>query len=241
MLVNAQPVCGDDAIRPPTHLVFGGRHDVLAVAAVPGVDLVVLTEASDRADALLAHFAERDRRSVVEPVREVLDVTPERVDEAAVAPAGAAARDVLLDDRDVDPRVHVREMQRGPHPRVAATEDHDVGRRVATERRRGFAGIVGERVAQPPASTGVRGDGCLQAAPSSLLGCSPASSQAPTKGIRWPASTIVPAAGELTQRSFVPWHLALTARAWPWQATTGQSNCGACRRRSDTAAHQCFT
>ncbi len=73
--------------------------------------------------------------------------------------------------------------KRGPHPGVAAAEDHDVGGRVAPERRGGFAGIVGERLAEPPAPAGVGGDGHLhERLRSSLLGCSPASSQVVHEG-----------------------------------------------------------
>ena len=159
VLVDAEAVGGDDPVSPAAHLVVGGGHHVLAVGAVPGVDPVVLAEASDPSHAVLARLAERDRGSVAESSREVLDVAPERVHEAAVAAARAAAGDVLLEDHDVDPGVELLEVEGGPHARVTPAEDHDVGGRVTAERRRGFAGIVGERVAQPPASAGVGGDG----------------------------------------------------------------------------------
>ena len=142
MLVDAQPVGGDDAVGPPAHLIVGGGDHVLPVGAVPGIDPVVVAEPSDGTDAVLAGFAERDRGLVSEPTREVLDVTPKRVHEAAVAAARAAARDVLLEDRDVDPGVELREMKSGPHPRVAPAEDDDVGGRVAAS-----TGEVRRRVA----------------------------------------------------------------------------------------------
>ncbi len=142
MLVDAEPVCRDDAVGPPADLIVGGGDDVLAVGAVPGVDPVVLAEASDPSHAVLACLAECDRGSVAEPSREVLDVTPERVHEAAVAAARAAAGDVLLEDHDVDPGVEPLEVESGPHARVAPAEDHDIGGRVTTERRRGFTGIM---------------------------------------------------------------------------------------------------
>ena len=67
--------------------------------------------------------------------REVLEVAPERVHEAAVAAARAAAADVLLEDHDVDPGIELLELDGRPHPGVAAAEDHDVRR----DDRRGAA------------------------------------------------------------------------------------------------------
>ena len=59
VLVDAEPVGGDDAVGPPADLIVGGGHDVLAVGAVPGVDPVVFAEASDR----LARCPRRPRRA----------------------------------------------------------------------------------------------------------------------------------------------------------------------------------
>ena len=135
------------------------RHDVLPIGAVPGIDPLIAGEAADRLDALLTRLAERDRGSITEVVREVLQVAPERVHEPTVAAARAAADEVLLDDRDVDPGIELLQMERAPHPRVAAAEDHDIGREVSSQRRSGLARVVGQCLSQPPATAGVGGNG----------------------------------------------------------------------------------
>src|SRR5439155_16642969 len=78
---------------------------------------------------------------------------------AAVATAGAAATDVLLQQDDVESGVELLQEPRGPHPRVAAAEDHDVGFRVGVERRTRVPGELGssERFTEPPAASLVRG------------------------------------------------------------------------------------
>ena len=81
--------------------LFLGGGTTYSPSARYQASIPIAGEAADRLDALLARFAEVDRGSVTEVVREVLEIAPERVHEATVATARAAADDVLLDDRDV--------------------------------------------------------------------------------------------------------------------------------------------
>jgi hypothetical protein len=73
------------------------------------------------------------------------------VEEAAVAPARAAAALVGLEDDDVEPGLAFLQRERGPEPRVAPADDRDVGLGVTLERRRRLAAkACGERLLEPP-------------------------------------------------------------------------------------------
>ena len=106
---------------PDLHLRAGGAE--VAVRAEPGIDAVLVAEAPDRGDALLAGAAERERLGVPEPAAQLAERAPPAVDEPAVASAGAAPADVLLEQDDVQLRLRFLQEPRRPHPGVAAAED----------------------------------------------------------------------------------------------------------------------
>ena len=83
-----------------------------------------------------------------------MELVPPAAGETAVAPAGAAAADVLLQDHDAQVGVALGEEERGPQAGETAADDHDVGVDVTRQGRAGPAGIVGEGLAEPPAALG---------------------------------------------------------------------------------------
>ncbi len=99
-----------------------------------------------------------ERLCVAERCDEIAQVPPPPVAESTVAAARPAAADVLFQQDDVEPGVAFQQEPRGPHPRVAAAEDHDVRVYVGSERRARIAGELraGERLAEPPTATQVR-------------------------------------------------------------------------------------
>jgi hypothetical protein len=66
-------------------------------------------------------------------------MAPVPVTEAAVAPARPTAALVGLEDDDVEPGLVLLQCECGPEPRVAATDDRDVGLGLTFERRCGLA------------------------------------------------------------------------------------------------------
>src|SRR5207245_1780989 len=77
------------------------------------------------------------------------ELRPPREHEAAVAPAGAAAADVRLDDDDVDRRFALLQSQRRPESRVSTPGDADIGSNVSLECRRVL--FPCERLVEPQA------------------------------------------------------------------------------------------
>jgi hypothetical protein len=71
-----------------------------------------------------------------ELVAQARQVAPVAVDEAAVAPARAAAAVLRFEQDDVEPGLALFQRQRGPEARVAAADDDDIGLGVPLERRR---------------------------------------------------------------------------------------------------------
>ncbi len=68
--------------------------------------------------------------------RRIGEVVPQRRDEAAVATARPVTGETGLEHDDVEPRLERLQLPGGPEPEVAGSDDDDVGRRVALERRR---------------------------------------------------------------------------------------------------------
>ena len=161
VLGEAQPVVDDHVVGPRAQLRVGGRERQLTVGSEPCVDAPVVAERADRADALLAHLAEPPSLMVAVALGEVGQLAPERVHEAAVAPARPAAADVLLQQHDLCTWRELPQEPRGPHPRVAPAHDHHVGFRLPLQRGSGrsLEDGIGERFAQPPGAAVIGWDG----------------------------------------------------------------------------------
>ena len=161
VVANPQPVSRDHLVGPRPDLRLTRGDPQGSVGQEPGVDPVRLAEGADRGHALVADAADAKRHLVAVRLREVRQVVPEAADEPAVAPARPTAADVLLEDHDVGAGVQLLQVEGGPQARVAAAQDHDVGRRVAVERRRRLTLELGarQRLAEPPAPPGVGGHG----------------------------------------------------------------------------------
>ena len=126
----------------------------------PRVDAVGLAPRADLGGGAPARHEQLERIRLAVGGDHVADVPPPAVAEAAVAAARPAAADVGLEQHDVEVRVALLQEPRGPHPRVAAAEDHDVGGRVP--RSGGASGPANsgmrEGLLEPPRS--LRGPGC---------------------------------------------------------------------------------
>src|SRR4029079_11763262 len=145
-------------VGPVPDLDLGAGGAEVPVRTEPGIEFLLLAEPPDPGHALLTRAAERERLRAPESSAQLAERAPPAVDESAVAPARAAATDVLLEEDDVQVRRRLLQEPRRPHPGVAATQDHDVGGGVAVERRGRLACVQGKRVVQPPAATGVHRD-----------------------------------------------------------------------------------
>ena len=143
------PICESLVASPSSPSARNHASNSWSSQNAPIPSTLVLAGAANRS---AASSPNRSHRNVRSPQNEF--------DEPAVAPARAAAADVLLEEHDVDAGVELREEPRGPHPGVAAADDHDVGRGVLDERRARLAGErrQGERLAQPPAAAFVGRD-----------------------------------------------------------------------------------
>ena len=77
----------------------------------------------------------RDAQALGRPVAlgQEREVLPPAVQEPAIAAAGAAAADIRLEQDDAHLRGDLAQEVGGPHPRVAAADDRDVGGRIAEE------------------------------------------------------------------------------------------------------------
>ena len=79
---------------------------------------------------------DRERALVADAVAQDRQVVPQRRDEAAVPAARPVPGEPGLEHDDVERRLELLQLPRGPQPEVAAAHDHDVRGRVARERRR---------------------------------------------------------------------------------------------------------
>ena len=117
----------------------------------PGVDVVVGEPRSGLTDRVRHRVGVAQPLDVPEEPAQRLDVPPRRGEEAAVAPAGAAAADVLLQQRDAHRGFAGRELDRRPEPGEPPADDADVGGHVRLEGRARFAGVRAERLLEPEA------------------------------------------------------------------------------------------
>ena len=109
----------------------GRRGPQPAAAAEVRVDPVRAAEVPNLVDRRLRVARNGERVRVAAQTDQRGDLGPPREDEAAVAPGGAAAADVLLEHDDVASGVQLADADRRPEPDVAAAEDRDVGAAVA--------------------------------------------------------------------------------------------------------------
>ncbi len=117
-------------------VVRRGRRDAqLAAAAVPGVDTLLLAPAADVLRTRLGRPRELERGTVPQALAQWRQREPVAVTEAAVAPARAVPAQIGLQQDDPRVRRLLGEVPRAPHPRVAATDDRDVGGPVTLGRR----------------------------------------------------------------------------------------------------------
>src|SRR5262245_55211362 len=85
------------------------------------------------------------------------DVLPETVHEPAVAATRACSADVSLDQGDVQLRIRLLEVVRGPQSSIDTTDDRDVRPDLASERLSRLPWIGLEGFSQPPISGRLRG------------------------------------------------------------------------------------
>src|SRR5258708_11175578 len=119
-----------------------GRVHV-ACLAVPRIDLVLLAEPADAVDARGQSAARANRRLRAVELGQPMQLVPPAAREPAVAAARAAATDVLLENRDPEVRIALRQEPRSPETGETAADDRDVGGDVLGEWR-------GRRARPPP-------------------------------------------------------------------------------------------
>ena len=133
-------------------LLPGPRSDPQdPVVMEPGVDVVVGEPRSRLTDRVRHRVGIAQSLVVAEEPAQRLDVPPGRGEEATVAPAGAAAADVLLQQRDAHRGFAGRELDRRPEPGEPPADDADVGDHVRLEGRARFAGVRAEGLLEPEA------------------------------------------------------------------------------------------
>src|SRR5258708_1935614 len=84
--------------------------------------------------------------------------TPPPAADPAVAPARAAAADVLLEYDDPQVGLGLRQEVGGPEAREASANDDHVGGDIACQGRPIGGGLVGQGFPEPPAALGARGE-----------------------------------------------------------------------------------
>src|SRR5581483_6959821 len=97
---------------------------------------------------------DRERALVAEPSAQPAERRPERLEEAAVAPARAEAAELRLDEGHLERRAPLLQRQRRPQARVAAADDRHVGVDRPGER---LPRWVGRRLLEPPGGPVARG------------------------------------------------------------------------------------
>ncbi len=116
-----------------------------------GVHAVTLAPLPDSGHDLVGGLPDAQRLGRPVPLRQVGEVLPPAVQEAAVAAAGSAAADVGLEQGDPRLRSDLAEEIGGPHPGVATADDRDVRCHISEERRRQQCrSFGGEGLPQPP-------------------------------------------------------------------------------------------
>ena len=121
---------GEDVVD---HGVVGGRrrgHHV-AGAGEPGVDVLLGAPGADRLHALGRGATDVQRALATEALDQRRQMRPQRLAEAAVAPARAVAAQLGLEQHDR--RAAQLQLPRRPQPRVAAADDDDVSADVAVQ------------------------------------------------------------------------------------------------------------
>src|SRR5690606_12274126 len=103
-------------------------------------------DAADLVDGVEHRALERDRAGALRTAQPTRHAGVVQRAPAAVAPGGAEAGHLALDDRDREPGILRGEIPGGPEPRVAGADDRDVDGALALERRAGHQRLadVGE-------------------------------------------------------------------------------------------------
>lgn len=124
-----------------------------AVEPQLGIDAVRAAEIGDVLHGCFGGLHEPDRLGFPEQAPQRQEFRGPREQAAAVAAARAGAAQVGFDDRDVERRVLLLRLDRGPEPGEAAADDADVGLR-RTLQRGGEIAVVEQRLFDPEGSHG---------------------------------------------------------------------------------------
>jgi hypothetical protein len=143
--------------RPEAHVLErrSCRDAQIARLVVPGVDVVAGAPGADRGHGLAGGIEQLARGVVAEALAQRRGAQPERLAEAAVAPARPGTADAALQQEDTQARLRIEQVPGGPHPRVAAADDDHIrlARTVESRAGSGPAGLL-----QPPSRGSVASD-----------------------------------------------------------------------------------
>ncbi|MDP9400891.1 MAG: hypothetical protein M3P39_08120 [Actinomycetota bacterium] len=114
--LHAQALAGAHRAPPGAELGGRGRRPHPAAAPQVGLDALALADPRELVDGLLGGEPEAQRAGRPRPGDERLRLRPPAQREAPVAPGGASAADVGLEQRHVEPRTQLPQPQRGPQP-----------------------------------------------------------------------------------------------------------------------------
>src|SRR5450759_2442351 len=119
-----------------------------------GADAVRPAELADRIDALGDRAARLHRGLRAVERDQALQLVPPAAGKTAVAAAGPASADVLLEDHDPEVGSDLGQEVSGPEAGESTPYDRDIGCDVLSQRGAIWAGLVSEGLAKPPASLG---------------------------------------------------------------------------------------
>ena len=132
-------------------MLGAGRAPDPAVAAELGIDPVFLAEGFDVVGGFSEGLANTKSAVFTAKGLERCKLRPLREHHAGIAPRGAAAADIGFDDRHIERRIAVLDLQRRPHAGIAAADNADIGALAAFEARRIHLARR-DRLAQPDAA-----------------------------------------------------------------------------------------
>ena len=150
-----------EGVVPRPDLSRAGRRPEPPPVVVVGVDSVGLAELADLGDAIRRRLGQPGRLLDAAGLCEAAELRPPAHHEAAVAPAGAAAAHVGLEDHDVERGVELGQPQRGPQAGEPAADDAHVRRDRPRQRAgRVVAGPRCERLPEPERAVRLHGHKC---------------------------------------------------------------------------------
>ena len=139
-----------DGVAPAVDL--GGRsgRDQDALGPHVSVNAVLIAEIGNGVDCLAALASQALALFFAVLLDQCRQLQPPGAGEAAVAPTGARPADIRLDERHIDGRIELLDLEGRPESGVSATDDADVGNEFAGEWLDKFGvGLDGERLFQP--------------------------------------------------------------------------------------------